>query len=50
MDSSTLKQLLQQSINQKEENCRFAMQIGNVEQVLALEAEIEETKITLSQL
>ena len=36
MDSNTLKQILQQSINQMEENKRLAMQIGNVEQVLRL--------------
>ena len=50
MDSSTLKQLLQNNITQKEETQRIAMQIGNVEQALSLETEIEETKLTLSQL
>lgn len=50
MDSQTLKILLQNSINQKEENQRLAMQIGNVEQALQIESEIEETKLTLSQL
>ena len=50
MDTSTLKILLQNSINQKEENQRIAMQVGNVEQALQLEADIEETRITLSQI
>lgn len=50
MDSSTLKQILQQSINQMEENKRLAMQIGNVEQVLRLEADIESTKLTLANI
>lgn len=50
MDSQTLKILLQNSVNQKEENQRLAMQIGNVEQALQIESEIEETKLTLSQL
>jgi hypothetical protein len=50
MDSSTLKQILQNSITQKEENMRIAMQIGNVEEALHIEQEVEETKLTLSQL
>ena len=50
MDSSTLKQILQNSITQKEENMRMAEQVGNLEEALRLEQEAEETKLTISQL
>ena len=50
MDTSTLKILLQNKINGMEENYRLALQVGNLEYSVQLEHDIEETKITLSQL
>jgi len=50
MNTETLKIILQNKISGLEETARIAGQIGNLEEVVRLENEIEETKLTLSQL
>ena len=50
MNTETLKQILSNKISGLEETARISGQIGNLEEVVRLENEIEETKLTLSQL
>jgi len=50
MDLETIKWLLTNRIAASEENMRIAQQIGNIPEYVRLEWEVEETKLTLSQL
>jgi hypothetical protein len=50
MDIESLKQILNNRVANAEENMRISQQIGNLEEAVRLEQEVEETKLTLSQL
>lgn len=50
MDIETIKWLLTNRIAASEENMRIAQQIWNLPEAIRLEQEVEETKLTLSQL